>query len=556
MPVQDELEQPSLATRLGALVKDPRALIEDPKRLVPFAAILLVLGVIGLFATGGSQSGSVTTGGSGSDSATGLEPGEAGENSELATGGTPGGPTSGRTSRRGGTNPGGGTKVGVDVPISETEMAVGILYVTNPGASNDAAGFTGSGEDDQLDQKKAWDLMVDEVNKKPPFGRKVKPVYFSTSEENAIAKGDALWEEMCAHWTQDNKVFLAWVAGPEPLRACMTKARVAQVGSGSGSSYEKTFKDYPWYIEHNSAALDRMSVFEVDQLWERGYFQSCRPDSKQELSCVDGKPRIALLRYQYPAHLAAAANMKKALASHGLALCDGCEFEATHSDLNLAEQLDDANEAESMILSCKSPHTANSSVPGTPPGPCTHVMFLGGSGCRLATFYAWRAEDQGYHPRLGLNSVDCATNMRDFARNNFRDDKYYNQFTASLLVGHDPGDFEIRPSGFQECKAVFEKGGFTFGGPGDEDNSKQDQIPGYCDTAWYHQAAFNAAGKDLDLNAWLNGVANTGLIKSAGALLMRTTATRHDGASAVRIGDWDAGGNCRCWKVVTGDVPV
>ena len=552
MPVRDELEQPSLATRLRALIKNPRALIADPKRLMPVAAIILVLALIGIFPTGGS-SGRITTDG-GKDSASGLEPGQggleasAGAAGEAVTGTSPGA----AAKRAGGTLTGGGSKVGVDIPISDTEMAVGVFIITNPGNANNAAGFGGIG---QVDQKRAWETMAAEVNKNPPFGRKVKLVPYSSTEENALAKGDALWEEACAHWTRDNKVFMVWSVGPEPLRSCLTKAKVAQVGSGTGDSYAKTFKDYPWYVEHNTPAVDRLATFVVDQLWEQGYFQSCRPDSKQELSCVDGKPRIALLRYQYPSYRAGAAALKNALAKYGLALCDGCEFEATHSTTNLAEQLDDATEVQSAVLKCKGTNTATSSVPGTPPGPCTHVMFLSSLyGCRLSTFYAQAAEDQGFHPRLGLNSLDCPDFMSSYWTTNTGDQKYYNQFPASLVVSHSPDDFGIRTPAYQECRAIFEKSGETFGGADDTANSKEGQITTYCDTAWYHLAAFNAAGQNVNLDTWLTGVANTGSIKSAGTYLMRTTATRHDGAGAIRIGDWD--GAAKKFKPITGDIPV
>lgn len=521
----------------------------------------LYVGVIAVFAlgvlalSGGSDNRQVTTGeqGGGSDDIQAGEsvPGDSLSPDAEATGAA----GSGKAGSKAGAKAA-GTRVGVDIPISETEMAVGMFYVTNPGNANSAAGFNNIG---RINQRRGWDAMVAEVNKKPPFGRKVKPVYYSTSEEDALSKGDALWDEACAHWTKDNKIFLAWSVGPEPLRACLTKAYmgkgVAQVGSGTGDSYAKTFKDHPWYVEHNTPAVDRLATFVVDQLFDRGYFQSCRPDSKQALSCVDGKPRIALLRYHYPSYRAAAATLKKALASHGLALCDGCEFEATHSTTNLAEQLDDATEAASAVLNCKSTHTANSSVPGTPPGPCTHVLFLSSTyGCRLSAFYAQAAEDQDFRPRLGLNSLDCPSFIKDYWTLQTGNEKYYNQFPASILVSHDPGDYETPTPAFQECKAIFVKAGETFGGEDDASNAKEREVPAYCDTAWYHLAAFNAAGKDLSLNAWLGGVANSGFVKSANTYLMRTTATRHDGAGAVRIGDWDAGG--KRFRPLTGDVPV
>ena len=524
---------------------------ENRRYLFVTVVTTILLALLAL--SGGTDNSRITTQ-ERADGTGAIEPGEPlpGENlspDAVATGAAGSGKTTAASKSGSGAV---GTKVGVDIPISETEMAVGVFIVTNPGNANNAAGFGGIG---QVNQKRGWETMAAEVNKKPPFGRKVKLVPYATSEENALSKGDAMYDEMCSHWTQDNKVFLVWTTGPDVLRSCLTKANVAMVGSGSGDSYAKTFKDYPWYVEHNSAALDRLATFVVDQLWEQGYFQSCRPDSKQDLSCVDGKPRIALLRYQYPSYLAAAAALKKALARHGLALCDGCEFEATHSGTNLAEQLDDATEAASAVLNCKSTHTATNSVPGTPPGPCTHVMFLSSQqGCRLSTFYAQGAEDQNFHPRLGLNSLDCPSFMKDYWSNNTGDPKYYNQFPASVLVSNDPGDFEIRPAAFQECKTIFQKAGETFGGSDDTANSKEGVIPIYCDTAWYHLAAFNAAGKNLSLDAWLTGVANTGLIKSAGTYLMRTTATRHDGAGAIRLGDWDAG--ARKFRQLTGDIPV
>jgi hypothetical protein len=163
------------------------------------------------------------------------------------------------------------------------------------------------------------------------------------------------------------------------------------------------------------------------------------------------------------------------------------------------------------------------------------------------------AEQQRFRPRLGLNSLDCGG---DFWDSRGRPEYADNQYKESLLVGHIPGGFDLRPAAYQECKKIFEAGGETFGGSDDTANNKEDQIDGYCDTAWYHIAAFNAIGKTLNLDTFLDGVANTGLVKSAGTFLMRTTANRHDGAGAVRIGVWDAGGGCRCHKPVTGDIPV
>jgi hypothetical protein len=515
--------------------------LRRPAYVLPVAFVVLLLDFVALMVTGPTR---VRTG---TDRAGAVQPGEEASPVEsLPPEEAAAAAARAATARRSSSSRAGGSKVGVDTAISDTEIAVGMIYVTNPGTANAAAGFQGVG---QINQKRGWELMVKEVNKVAPGGRKVVPVWYSTSEENAISKGEGIWEEACAHWTKDNKIFLAWAGGTNTLRACLTKNRVAQIAIGSGLSDAETFKKYPWYVEPNSAALDRMAEFEVDQLVARGYFAKCRTNPR-DATCVDGKPRVALIRYDQPVHKAAAARMKAALARHGLSLCDGCEFEVTMgATADVAAQLDDATEVNNAIVSCKSPHTA----PGTQPGPCTHQLFLGStSGCRIMFFYVQAAEQQQYRVRIGMNSIDqcSATQWDGTGQPEYAD----NQFPESVLVGHDPEGFGLKPAAFNECKKLFTDGGETFGGD-DTSNNKEGQIPGYCDTAWYHTAVFNKIGKTVNLDTFLNGVATTGLVKSAGTFLMQTTATRHDGAGAIRIGHWDPG-ECRCWKPVTGDIPV
>lgn len=511
--------------------------LRRPAYVLPVAFVVLLLDFVALMVTGPTR---VRTG---TDRAGTVQPGEAVSPIEsLAPEEAAAAAVSG-TRRR--STRAAGTTVGKDTAISDTEIAVGIIYITNPGTANNAAGFTGVG---QVNQKRGFELMVNEVNKNAPFGRKVVPVFYSSTEENAIAKGEGLWQEACTHWTQDNKVFLVWAAGTDTLKACLTRNKVAQIGQGIGFSWEKTFKDYPWYIEHNTAALDRMAQFEVDQLHARGFFSQCRTDTKTALACEDGKPRIALIRYDLPSYKAGAAKMKAALASHGLSLCDGCEFEMTlGATADLQAQLDDATEVQNAVVSCKGVHTA----PGAPPGPCTHMLFLGSTaGCRQMTFYVQAAEEQQYRARIGQNGLDCGGTFWDTRG---KPEYATNQFKESLLVGHSPARFGLRGSAFAECKKLFEAGGETF--TGQEATNKELQIGGYCDTAWYHIAAFNTVGQTVNLDTFLNGVANTGAVKSVGAFLMRTTATRHDGAGAVRIGAWDPG-QCRCWPPITGEIPV
>lgn len=443
---------------------------------------------------------------------------------------------------------GGGTKA--LPPITDTEVKVGMAYIQDPGAANAAAGFAGIG---QVDQKRAYETMVKEVNKAAPGGRKIVPVYYSYTTADLQSKGaDQLYQEMCSLWTKDNRVFMAWATGQDTLRSCMTKGKVAMVGSGLGFSYAKTFEDFPWYVEHNASALDRMAKDEVDNLFDRGYFAKCKPDPSTQ-PCVDGKPRIALIRYDQPSYKAAAATMKKALAAQGLGLCEGCEFEISYSASDVAAQLDDATEVNAAINTCRTPR--KSPATGAPDGPCTHMLFLGSTaGVRITLFYVQRAEDQGYRARLGFNTLDAPMAVRNFFGGQGQT-QYYNQFKQSILVSSRPADLGLQPDALKECKKLFTDAGETFGGSDDTANNKINQAPFYCDSAWYHIATFNSIGRSLSLETWLaNGVANSGVVKSASTLLMRTTATRRDGAGAVRIGEWFD--DCSCFKAVSDNILV
>jgi len=345
---------------------------------------------------------------------------------------------------------------------------------------------------------------------------------------------------MCAKWTQDNKVFMVWASGEDTLKSCLTKAKVVQLGSGGGFSWSKTFKDFPYLVEPASSALDRMAEFEVDQLYNKHFFSEFKENAPPYTPAkpADGKPRIGLIRYDQPSYKAAAVTMKNRLAAHGLSICSGCEFEVSYSPDNVQEQLDDATEVNAAIQNCKS----------RPDGPCTHLLFLGSTaGVRITLFYVDGAEKQAYRPRLGFNPLDAPTAVRDFLGASS-----YPQFRDSMLVTDNPGDFDVRTDAFKRCKKTFEDAGETFSG--DEAANKEDQIPFYCNPAWYFKAAMEQAGERLTVDTWLSAVEHVAPVPSASVYLMQTKPGRHDGSGAIRIGEWFD--DCACYKPTTGVIPV
>ena len=424
-------------------------------------------------------------------------------------------------------------------PITDKTIKVGITYLEDPGAANAAAGFAGIG---QVDQRRGWEAMVRLVNRNPPFGRKVVPVWYSqTTSEYQSKGGERTEQEACAHFTQDNKVYLVWDGGlieGSTFAPCATKARLPDIGAGGGLSWSQTYKDFPYLAEPASAGLDRMAAFQVDRLFDAGYFSKFKnnapPYTPQKP--VDGKPKIGLIRYDLPSYKAGAAAMKKRLAAHGLALCGGCEFEVSYSATNVQEQLDDATEVNAAIQNFKAKGV-------------THVMFLGSTnGTRITLFFVDGAERQQYRPRLGFNPLDSP----QLIRNNLGPASYA-QFRESMLVTWNPAHFDTKSEDFKRCQATFEAAGETFGGD-DKTGNKEAQIAGYCNTAWYFSAVLEAAGRALTLESWMNGVHTVKPVPSASAYLMQTKRGRHDGIGAIRIGQWFD--DCNCFKPTSGVIPV
>jgi hypothetical protein len=200
--------------------------------------------------------------------------------------------------------------------------------------------------------------------------------------------------------------------------------------------------------------------------------------------------------------------------------------------------LDDATEVNAAIQNCK----------GRPGGACTHMLFLGSTnGVRITIFFMDGAEKQAYRPRLGFNPLDAPTAAYDFLGPSANP-----QMVDSMLVADSPEAFNIDTDAFKRCKKIFEDAGETFSG--DEAANKEDQIPFYCDTAWYYRAAMLKAGPQVSAGSWLKGIESVDPVPSASVYRMQTKPGRHDGSSAIRVGAWDE--SCDCYKPRTGIIPV
>jgi hypothetical protein len=282
--------------------------------------------------------------------------------------------------------------------------------------------------------------------------------------------------------------------------------------------------------------MDRMAAFYVDALHSARFFSEFKNNSAPYTppKPADGKARVGLIRYDQASHKAGAAAIKRRLATRGLAICSGCEFEIGYSPDDVPAQLDDATEINAAIQACKS-------------RDCTHMLFLGSTAQRIPVFFMDGAERQQYRPRIGLTPLDDPHFVRDFLGP--RGDP---QFVQAQQVTWSPADLGSKTGEFGRCKKIFVDAGETF--EGDEAAGKEAMIPAYCDTARHFVAAMEKAGRALDVASWMKGVHAMAPVASAGAYLMQTKRDRHDGIGAVRVGGWSNG--CSCFRPISGVIRV
>src|SRR5437867_1963178 len=94
-------------------------------------------------------------------------------------------------------------------------IKIGLAYDKNAGALNQAYGFAGVG---QIDGKRAWETLVDTVNKSGGVNGRQLEIVWHVLDQLDGKNQDTVAQEMCATYTQDNKVYAAFVTGIDALR--------------------------------------------------------------------------------------------------------------------------------------------------------------------------------------------------------------------------------------------------------------------------------------------------------------------------------------------------
>jgi hypothetical protein len=459
-------------------------------------------------------------GGSGDAGASGAgSPGVAagGTRSTRTTGGSTGAgaaATAGGETAAGAPGSGeGASALGPSAPgVSDTEIKIGLVYDVNQGATNAALGVAPAVG--QIDTRRAYDALIAEVNRTGGVaGRKLKPVYF-TFDSLAGKTTDTIYEEACAAFTQDDRVFGVLVSGTDSFRQCLTKARVAQVAAGVGLSDSQTFQQFPYLVETLAPALDRMVAFQVPALKQAGYYAEGRDGP------LPAGMKLGVMMYDEPVFHRALKVLRAGLAAEGIEIADAVAIKSAESTDQIGDEV-----AAIRAASLKFKEQG-----------ITHVQFLATNNAFLQWRFMQDSEKQLYQPRYGLSSNDGGQALATLLGNDAGP-----QLTSSVSVGWFPlfdvpardysGENEL--PALQRCKKILQDAGETFG-EGDPTRNKEAQASIFCDAFFYFQAAVTDGGPQVTPESWLAGVAQQDGLASAATFVMKTTAERRDGMGAYR----------------------
>lgn len=441
----------------------------------------------------------------------GGEPGGAAAGPGGASAGPAGGPGGGGSAARsGGGAAGGGRSVGV----TDTEIFIGISYATNGSEANEAIG---AGAATSTDTKRAMELVIKDLNDRGGInGRKVVPVWHAV-DALAAKTYEQHGQEMCATWTEDNKVFAAFGAPYESLRQCMENAGAPMTYTSLSGSSELTFREYPLYYEPGNLNLSRIARHTVDSLARRKFFPA--------------GARIGLLTFDDPYfRQAMTQSMIPALKRQGLQPAETVYVPSPQSTSDLGGL---SAGISSAVLQFRAAQVS-------------HVLIL--DSAAVATFlFMQEAESQRYRPRYGLNTQNGNTALSDLLASSDSQAQLVNSLSIGWapsldLAGADDPNEKASPLR-RRCLKILEDGGLT----AFSSRNAMGQALITCEEVWFFEAAAKAAGRNLTTQSFVAGIESIrSTVDSPLTLGNRFGPGRHDGVA--RVADAAFVDSCRCFR--------
>jgi ABC-type branched-subunit amino acid transport system substrate-binding protein len=419
--------------------------------------------------------------------------------------------------------------------VTDTEIAIGLLYTVNGAAANAALGAAGI---TQGDERANYRILINDINANGGIaGRKIVPVFHGL-DATSTQSLDSLFQAACDDLTQDHKVFAAFSGSNETFRECVSSRGVLPIDNGGLTlAGADTFRKYADYIEISTINLDRMMTLMLEGVNAQGYFGGWSPQLGRP---VAGRAKVGVVLWDLPAFRNAADKvLVPGLRNLGYAPANGdvirIPYPTRNTDLGASTAA-----VSSAVLKLNS-------------SGVSHVFLLDATGV-LTLLFSQEAETQGYKPRYGSNTQNGWQALAD---------------AGSVPAGQLPGVVGIGwlPSidvpatentdngpysseARRRCMKLMKDNGETYA-----DVNAAAVALGACDSFWFFREVMKLAPPPISRANYLLGVhALGGNFQSTGVFATRFDPTHHDGAAAYR--HWSYVPRCQCVSYVSGNLPA
>lgn len=457
--------------------------------------------------TSSSGSGATGSGTSGGSSNVGGTPASSG--GSPGVGGAPGGAAAG----------GGIVATGAVGPgITAKTITVG-MHLADP--SQDAAltaiGVKGVTTGDEKGESNAFIAYINAHG--GVAGRKLVPIfqYYATNSQSFSQQ----YEQACAAFTQDNKVFAAISTSEyqqlDVLATCLKNAGSLLIFQNRLLWDQQVFNGFaPFVYSPSYLRGDRWGVI-IDELAAQGYFGR--------------NARVGLIYMNTPAVIRVKDRIiKPRIAAHGAKVV----AETSMPEYDSLAGLSDASSAtSSAVLQFRSANV-------------THVFAVGTNGTAY-TFFPPQAESQGFRPRYGFDS----TEIPQIAAANAPKAQLHGALgtgwwpTYDVDTPQDPGGNPATAL----CNSILANAGI-------HPNSRfaENDAIDLCDSLFFLTTNMNVAPQ-LTVAGFRTAVDHLGSgYRSPFTFSTEFSPGRYDGASAVRPEAFDD--TCGCWKYTGPTVPA
>lgn len=420
----------------------------------------------------------------------------------------------------GGGSTGGGTTAGNAPGVTATQVYVGLVYSTNSDAVQKAGGANGlTSGDAQAD----GNAIIDDINRHGGVGgRKLVPVWqpFDATSTQTI---DQQYASICAHFTQDKRVFAVDGQGTASYRSCLHRAGVVQIDADLPDASDSEFDAYPTFIEMGYPKLSRIAKAQLQALAGQKYF------TPWDAGRGSGPARCGVVTYDDPAYTPVVNNV----LIPGLKKL-GCDPGANVARITPVNTASDYGPQASAVQSAELKFNS---------AGVNHVVMFEGNG-GLSLFFMNQAESQRYHPRYGVSSTsgtEALINAGDVQKDQAVGAVGFGWIPGvDLPPNRNPDNGPYSSDSRRHCIAVYKQHNITF-----PDVNAEGVALEFCATLYLLQTVLNRTPQLITPQSFVNVVDSLGTsYHPAGSLGNDFGPGRHDGASVGYY--WAYFNDCQC----------